>query len=180
MDVVEIEGASPSGLGRRALYAVLATGLEKAVALGIALYLARRHLGLADYGRYTFVLGYLNFFQVLPDVSLEAVVVTRLAAIGRDAADLPGRAALVRFLTSLAGAVAGLSLLPVLAGTHALFWPAMVWSIGLLASAINPYRALLRARLQMGRYLCLLGVQGMIALVLLAVVVRGGGGLAPV
>ena len=57
----------PSGLGRRAAYAVLATGIEKAVALGIALYLPRRHLGLEDYGRYTFVLAYLNFFQVLPD-----------------------------------------------------------------------------------------------------------------
>ena len=69
---------SPSGLGRDAAYALLAVGLEKVVALGIALYLPR-HLPLADYGRYVFVISYLGLFQGLPDVALDAVLVTRLA-----------------------------------------------------------------------------------------------------
>ena len=60
----------PSGLGRGAAYGVVATGLEKAVSLGIALYLSRA-LGLGDYGRYAFVLGYMNFFQVVPDADSE-------------------------------------------------------------------------------------------------------------
>jgi hypothetical protein len=41
-------------LGTDAGYAILAVALERAVALGIALYLPR-HLDLADYGRYAFL-----------------------------------------------------------------------------------------------------------------------------
>ena len=73
-----LEPAPPSGLGGPAVHGILALGLEKMVALGIALYLPR-HLGLADYGRYVFLVSYLGFFQALPDAALEVVLVARLA-----------------------------------------------------------------------------------------------------
>src|SRR5438034_11419294 len=75
-----LEPATPSGLGGRAVHGILALGLEKTVALGIALYLPR-HLGLADYGRYVFLVSYLGFFQALPDGAIEAVLVARLARV---------------------------------------------------------------------------------------------------
>src|SRR5438046_4875058 len=90
-----LEPAPPTGLGGRAAHGILALGLEKTVALGIALYLPR-HLGLADYGRYAFLLSYLGFFQALPDAALEAVLVARLARAAADEAGaLAGRGARV-------------------------------------------------------------------------------------
>src|SRR5437899_12321121 len=77
-----LEPAPPSGLGGPAVHGILALGLEKMVALGIALYLPR-HLGLADYGRYVFLVSYLGFFQALPDAALEVVLVPRLARPAR-------------------------------------------------------------------------------------------------
>src|SRR5947207_4228126 len=91
-----LEPATPSGLGGRAVHGILALGLEKTVALGIALYLPR-HLGLADYGRYVFLVSYLGFFQALPDGALEAVLVARLArAAAGDVGALAGRGVGVR------------------------------------------------------------------------------------
>jgi O-antigen/teichoic acid export membrane protein len=168
-----------SGLGGSALYAVVATGLEKVVALGIALYLPR-HLGLADYGHYAFLLAYLSLFQVMPDAGLEAVLVARLARAGGDVLALAGRGALVRLALSVAGAVVGLPLLVVVAGDATLVPAGLVTAGGLVASAATPYRALLRARLRMTRFLLLLGAEGAVAVALLALVVRAGGGLVPV
>jgi O-antigen/teichoic acid export membrane protein len=166
----------PSGLGRGAAYGVVATGLEKAVALGIALYLSR-HLGLGDYGRYAFVLGYMNFFQVVPDAALEAVLVTRLVGAGPGAAATAGRGACVRLLVSTIGATLGLTTLWLATGDGVMERAAAVWSAGLLASALTPYRVLLRAGLDMRRYLVLLAAQGGVALVLLALAVRESAGL---
>src|SRR5438034_779142 len=86
-----LEPAPPTGLGGRAVHGILALGLEKTVALGIALYLPR-HLGLADYGRYAFLLSYLGFFQALPDAALEAVLVARLARASASGGAWSGRA----------------------------------------------------------------------------------------
>src|SRR5438552_6810590 len=105
-----LEPAPPTGLGGRAVHGILALGLEKTVALGIALYLPR-HLGLADYGRYAFLVSYLGFFQALPDAALEAVLVARLARVPGDARPLAGRGARVRLAVLLVGAVVGLALL---------------------------------------------------------------------
>ena len=80
------------GLGGGAVYALAAVGLEKVVALGIALYLPR-YLGLPDYGRYALLVSYLGFFQALPDASLEAVLVARLARGTSDAQATAGRGA---------------------------------------------------------------------------------------
>jgi O-antigen/teichoic acid export membrane protein len=167
-----------TGLGRGGLYAVLGVGLEKLVALGIALYLPR-HLGLPDYGRYAFLISYLGFFQVLPDAGLEVVLVARLAraAAPRETA---GRGALVRLAVSLTGGGLALVVLALVMHDPALVAAGVVGVIGLAATAATPYRVLLRAQLRMGRYLALLGVQTALAVVLLAAVVRGGGGLIAV
>src|SRR5438552_254 len=102
-----LEPAAPSGLGGRAVHGILALGLEKTVALGIALYLPR-HLGLADYGRYVFLVSYLGFFQALPDGALEAVLVARLArAAAGDGGALAGRGARGRPAVPLVGGPAG-------------------------------------------------------------------------
>jgi O-antigen/teichoic acid export membrane protein len=171
-----VSAGGPSGLGRGAAYGVAATGLEKAVALGIALYLSR-HLGLGDYGRYAFVLGYMNFFQVVPDAALEAVLITRVVAEGADAAATAGRGVAVRLLVSLTGAALGLGTLWLATGDPVMERAAAVWAIGLVASALTPYRVLLRAGLDMRRYLVLLAAQGAVALVLLALAVRAAAGL---
>ena len=170
---------SPSGLGRDAAYALLAVGLEKVVALGIALYLPR-HLPLDDYGRYTFVISYLGLFQGLPDAALDAVLVTRLARCGADSASLAGRGATVRLATSLAGAGVELGLLTIAARDRALVVAGAIAAAGLLATAANPYRPLLRARLAMLRYLALVAGQAAVAVTLFAVVVLAGGGLTAV
>lgn len=170
----------PSGLGGRAVHGVLALGLEKMVALGIALYLPR-HLGLADYGRYVFLLSYLGFFQALPDAALEAVLVARLArAAAGDVRALAGRGARIRLAVALGGGVAGLVLLALAVHDAELLWGGAVGAAGLVASAATPYRALLRARLRMGGYVGLLAAQGAIAVGLLAAVVTAGGGLVAV
>ena len=175
-----LEPAPPAGLGGRAVHGILALGLEKTVALGIALYLPR-HLGLADYGRYAFLLSYLGFFQALPDAALEAVLVARLARAAADEAGaLAGRGARVRLAVSLVGGVAGLALLALAVHDAELLCGGMVGAAGLVASAATPYRALLRARLRMGGYVGLLAAQAALAVGLLAAVVVAGGGLVAV
>ena len=175
-----VEAAPPSGLGGRAVHGILALGLEKTVALGIALYLPR-HLGLGDYGRYVFLLSYLGFFQALPDAALEAVLVARLARTAPgEVAALAGRGARVRLAVALVGGVAGLALLALAVHDPELWWGGAVGAAGLLASAATPYRALLRARLLMGAYVGLLAAQAALAVGLLAAVVVTGGGLVAV
>jgi O-antigen/teichoic acid export membrane protein len=168
-----------SSLGSGALYGLAATALEKAVALGIALYLPR-HLELPDYGRYAFVVAYLGFFQALPDGSVETALVARLAASDAARAGLAGRGAIVRLGCSLAGAALGLGVLAVAGGERGLLVPGAVWAVGLLATAASPYRVLLRADLRLRRYLALIAAQAAIALALLAVTLRAQGGLLPV
>src|SRR6185503_15047038 len=141
------EAPPRAGLGGRAAYGILAVGLEKVVALGIALYLPR-HLGLSDYGRYALLISYLGFFQALPDFGLEAVLVTRLARARDDARTLAGRGAMVRLTVSLAGALVGLGLLAGVTRDGSLVGAGALWSLGLLATAGTPYRTLLRARLR--------------------------------
>jgi len=169
----------PVGLGGGAVWGVLAVAFEKAVVLGIALYLPR-HLGLADYGRYALLVSYLGFFQVLPDASLESVLVARLAGARSGDLALAGRGAVVRLAVSLAGAVVGLAVLAVVTRDRTLVQAGAIGAVGLVAVAATPYRALLRGRLAMTRYLALIAAQGVLAVILLVAVVHEGGGLAPV
>lgn len=164
------------GLAGGAAYGVLAVALEKTVALGIALYLPR-HLGVADYGRYALLVSYLGFFQVLPDTSLEAVLVARLARASTHGGEIAGRAALLRLLVSLAGAVLGLAVLALVARDATLLAAGAVAAAGLAAGAGSPYRALLRARLHLGRYVVLLGSQALLAIGLLAAAITADGRL---
>ncbi|HSV06746.1 MAG TPA: oligosaccharide flippase family protein [Candidatus Binatus sp.] len=170
---------APSGLGRGAAWGLAGVGLEKLVALGIALYLPR-HLSLADYGRYAFLVSYLGFFQALPDASLEAVTVARLARLESGARTLAGGAALVRLMASLAGGSLGLAVVWLATGDAQLVRAGTVAAGGLVALAANPYRPLLRAHARMARYVVLAGGQALLAVGLLAAVVRAGGGLLAV
>jgi O-antigen/teichoic acid export membrane protein len=174
-------GVPPAtGLGRGGLYAVLGVALEKLVALGVALYLPR-HLGLPDYGRYTFLISYLGFFQVLPDASLEVVLVARLARARAEAARAAaGRGALVRLAVSLVGGGLALTVLALVMRDAGLVAAGAIGAAGLAASAATPYRVLLRAQLRMARYLALLATQAALAVALLALVVRNGGGLTAI
>lgn len=168
-----------AGLGRAALYATLATALERTVALGIALYLPR-HLPLDDFGRYAFVLAFFSLFQVLPDLGLEAVLVTRLAGANADRAELAGRGAFVRLAVSLVGACAGLLVLAATTDDPLLVQAGAIWSTGLTVNVANPYRVLLRAEQRLGRYLVLVAGQAAFALAGLAVVLRANGGVLAV
>ena len=170
---------APSGLGRGAAWGIAGVGLEKLVALGIALYLPR-HLSLADYGRYAFLVSYLGFFQALPDASLEAVTVARLARVESGAQALAGGAAFVRLVASLVGAGLGLAVVWLATADAQLVRAGAVAAAGLAALAGNPYRPFLRARARMARYVVLAGGQGVLAVGLLAVAVRAGGGLLAV
>jgi O-antigen/teichoic acid export membrane protein len=167
------------GLGRGAALGVVATGLDRVAALAIALWLPR-HLGLEDYGRYTLVLTLLAFFQTLPDASLESVLVARIAREGEDGARLAGAAAAVRALASLAFGLAGLTAIGLASGDAGLAVAAMPWALGLLLGAANPYRALFRGELRLGRYLGVVAAQTAASVAALVVVVRAGGGLAGV
>jgi O-antigen/teichoic acid export membrane protein len=175
----DAEAAPASPLGRHAAYGVVAVALEKAVNLGIALYLPR-HLGLADYGRYAFLVSYLGFFQVLPDMSLELTLVTRLARAGADARRLAGPAAIVRLGVSLVGAALGLALLAAIGRDGELVAAGAVSAATLALLAANPYRALLRAELRLRRYVGLIAGQSAISVGLLAAVVQVDGGLIAV
>jgi len=167
-----------TGLGREGLWALAGVVTEKLVALGIALYLPR-HLGLDGYGEYALVLSTLAVFQALPDASLEAVLVTRLARAPAPAA-LAGRGAFVRLGASLAGAALGLAVLLAVTGDRATAGAGAVGALGFAANAASPYRAILRARLALGRHLVLAAAQAGLAIVLLALVVRAEGGVVPV
>ncbi len=167
------------GLGRAALYATLATALERTVALGIALYLPR-HLPLVDFGRYAFVLAFFSLFQVLPDLGLEAVLVKRLAGSTADRAEVAGRGAFVRLVVSLIGAGIGLIVLALTADDPVLLQAGAIWSAGLTVTVASPYRVLLRAEQRLGRYLVLVAGQAAFALAGLALVLRANGGVLAV
>lgn len=158
-------------------FGVLATALEKLVALGVALYLPRHHFGVEDYGRYTFILAHLNLFQVLGDAAVETVLVARLAAAGDDAPRLAGAGALTRGTMSLLCGLVGLAVLPWVSGDATVLAGACAWSAGLLVTACNPYRPLLRARLAMGRYVTVVAGQMTVALAAFLWVLRQDGGV---
>ena len=168
-----------SGLGVRAALAVTATAIEKLVSLGIALYLPR-HLELADYGRYAFVMACANFFQVLPDTALEAVLVARIAGTDREPGRLAGQGATVRLVVALVGAALTMAFLLATARGRGMLPPAAIYALGLVLYASNPYKVLLRGRLRMRRYLVLLTGQGVVAITLVALAILAGGGLVGV
>jgi O-antigen/teichoic acid export membrane protein len=169
----EARGPIEPALAGGAALGLLAVALEKVTALGIALYLPR-HLGLEDYGRYALLMSYLGLFQGLADASLEAVLVTRLARAASPAAVADAALSSPRRL--LAGA---LTALLTLANRHR---RRRVGARGrdrggrVRGWAANPYRLVLRARLALGRYLGLVAGQAVLGVVLLALVVREGGG----
>jgi O-antigen/teichoic acid export membrane protein len=174
----EARGLIEPGLAGGAALGLLAVALEKVTALGIALYLPR-HLGLEDYGRYALLMSYLGLFQGLADASLESVLVTRLARAEAPAA-LAGRGAVVRLAVSVAGALTALLTLAIATGDAALVRAGAIAAAAFAAGAANPYRLLLRARLALGRYLGLVAGQAALGVMLLALVVREGGGLGAV
>src|SRR5262249_59936179 len=140
---------------------------------GVALYVSR-HLSLADYGYYGFILAYLNVFQVVPDGALETVLVTQLARRA-DAAPLAGKGAALRLALSLTMAVVALAVLRFVRGAEDLAAPAAMWAGGLGAAAASPYRALLRGALQMGRYFVVLAARGAVGVALLVTGLAAGG-----
>ena len=174
----EARGPIEPGLAGGAALGLMAVALEKVTALGIALYLPRL-LGLEDYGRYVLLMSYLGLFQGLADASLESVLVTRLAR-ERAPAALAGRGAVARLGVSLLGAATALVTLAIATGDAALVRAGAVAAAAFAAGAANPYRLLLRARLALGRYLGLVAGQALLGVVLLALVVREGGGLVAV
>jgi O-antigen/teichoic acid export membrane protein len=167
------------GIGRGAALGVVATGLDRVAALAIAIWLPR-HLGLQDYGRYTLVLTLLAFFQTLPDVSLESVLVARIAREGHTGPSLAGATATVRATASLVFGLAGIAAIWLASGDGGLAGAAMPWALGLWLTAANPYRALFRGQLRLGRYLGIVAAQTAAAVAALVVVVQAGGGLAGV
>ena len=167
------------GLGRGTALGVVATGLDRVAALGIALWLPR-HLGLDDYGRYTLVITLLAFCQTLPDASLESVLVARIAREGRGGAELAGAAVPVRATMSLAFGIAGLTAIGLATGDARLAVAGAPWAAGLWLVASNPYRALLRGQFRLGRYLGVVAVQSVAMIGALAIVVRSGAGLTGV
>lgn len=154
---------------------IIAAAIEKAVALGVALYLPRHHLGLEDYGRYTFVLAHLGLFQALPDQALETALVARLAGNPQDARRLAGDGAVLRGLMSLLTGLLGLLVLRWVSDDPVVFRTGIGWCGALVATAANPFRALLRAQLAMGRYLALIAGQVSVALLCFAWVVQHDG-----
>ncbi len=172
--------APARGVGRGAALGVFATGLDRLAALGIALWLPR-HLGLDDYGRYTLVLALLALFQTLTDAAVENVLVARIAREGGATGPaLAGAAAPLRAALSLACGLAGLGAIWLASADARLATAAVPWAFGLWLAAVNPYRALLRGQLRLGRYLALVAAQTAALVVALAVVLRAGGGLAGV
>ena len=171
--------APAPGFGRGAPLALVATALDKLAVLGIALWLPR-HLGLADYGHYTLVVALLAFFQSLPDGSIESVLVARLSRDEGAAARLAGAAVPVRAAVSALCGVAGLAALGLASGESGLVVAGAPWALGLWIAAANPYRALLRAELRLGRYLGVIAVQAAATVSALVVVVRSGRGLGGV
>jgi O-antigen/teichoic acid export membrane protein len=171
-------GAS-GGLGRGTALGVVATGLDRVAALGIALWLPR-HLGLDDYGRYTLVITLLAFCQTLPDASLESVLVARIARDWPEGARLAGAAVPLRATMSLAFGLAGLAAVGLASGDAGLAAAAAPWALGLWLAAASPYRALLRGQLRLGRYLGIVAAQAAATIVTLVIVVQAGQGLAGV
>lgn len=177
-----MSGAAGTAMARSALWGVAATAVERLSALAVALWLPR-HLGLEDYGRYTLVVAFLGLFQMLPDAGLDAVLVARMAGEAgapRTRAAIAGRGAFVRLLVSTVGAAAGLAALAAVSREPALVAAAAWWSAGLLVTAGNPYRPLLRAELRLGRYFAVAAVQALVSVAALGAVVAVGGGLGPV
>src|SRR2546421_696898 len=86
--------------------------------------------------------------------------------------DEPG--ATVRLATSLAGASVALALLTVAAHDRLLLVAGAIAAGGLLATAANPYRPLLRARLAMLHYFALVAGQAAVGVALFAIVVIAG------
>lgn len=171
--------APTRGVGRSATLGVVATGLERVATLGIALWLPR-HLGLGEYGHYTLVITLLAFFQTLPDASLESALVARIARDEDAGPQLAGAAAPVRAMTSLAFGLAGLAAIGLASRDAALAAAATPWALGLVLVAANPYRALLRGQLRLGRYLGMVAAQTAATIAALAVVLRASWGLAGV
>ena len=171
--------AQSRGLARGAVLGGVATGLDRVAALGIALWLPR-HLGLDDYGRYTLVITLLAFCQTLSDASLESVLVARIARDREVGPWLAGAAVPVRAITSLAFGLAGLVAIGLASGDRGLAVDAMPWALGLWLAAANPYRALLRGELRLGRYLGTVAAQTAATVAALVIVLRAGRGLAGV
>src|SRR6185295_9641906 len=124
-----------------------------------------------------FLLSFLGFFQALPDASLEAVLVTRVARARAAGAGVAVRGAVVRGLVSLVGGTIALAVLALVTRDGGLVAAGAVAAAGFLAVAATPYRVQLRADGRLGRYVALLAVQAGLAVTLVTLAVRAGGGL---
>jgi O-antigen/teichoic acid export membrane protein len=154
--------------------------VERGVALVTVVVLGRL-LAPDAFGRYAFVVAYLNLFQVAADLGLEAVLLRRLSQSARERERLVAAALGLRLALGLAAGAAAVAFAPLAGatGADARFVVAAA-AASMLFVAQPGVRALLRAELRMAQILAVAAATSLLALALVAGVARAGGGLVAV
>jgi O-antigen/teichoic acid export membrane protein len=159
--------------------AIVGSVLQRLLALGTTMLLARG-LGTEQFGTYAFIGAYLFLFTFLVDMGLERVMSRELARTPERAGELLGTAFLMRGTLAVLAAA--------LATIIALFLrlPALTWWCILLAAAGMPLsieilaRSFLQSRFEMHYAYLLILPANVTQLVLVALILRAGGGLLPI
>lgn len=155
---------------------IVGSTVQRLLTFGLTVLLARG-LGSEQFGVYAFVVAYMFIFSFLVDMGFERVIAREIARQPQRAGELLGTGFMIRTtLSVLAGAlaVAVASLLRVPALT---WWCIVLAAVGMPLSIEILVRSFFQSRFEM-HFTYLLTVPGnVVLLVMVAVIIRFGGGL---
>jgi O-antigen/teichoic acid export membrane protein len=164
-------------LVRGGAFGFLALAVEKGAAMGLVIALART-LAAADYGRYSFIVSYLTFFQVLADFGVEPIALRRFCQEPERRAFLMANVLGLRVALALVAGVGAVLIAPSFSLTDpSLVGLVALGALGLLFPAQTGYRSLFRSELRLGEVMKVTIVSSIVMLGLASAVLVLGLGI---
>lgn len=140
-------GHRVSKVARSTALQIAGRAVNVVISLVTVMVLARA-LGVASYGTYTFVFGYIALFTAFADPGLSVVAVREMAAQPELSRSIAGAQVAMRLVWSAALAVLAIALAP-LFGHGAVVWLVVICSISMLATAVGSVSVVLQNALRM-------------------------------
>lgn len=137
---------SPRSVARGATYGLVAQLVDKLLPIAIFLYLARS-LSAESFGQYSFLIAYLALFQIVPEQSIDTVLVRTLTHSPDDKGHVFRATLSLRVAMAVVGAVVATLLVAPVSGGRTDAVLAAAAASGLVTAMAGAYRSYFRAEL---------------------------------
>lgn len=129
--------------------------LNRIILMGLAFFVTIwfvRYLGKSDYGKYSLILAYLSFFEIITGLGIDSIVVREISKFKEKQNALIGNAILIKLVFSLVAVISSYVALVFLGYTPEIRNYIHIYSVYLLFSFGSVYVSLFRAHYRISLY----------------------------